>query len=133
MRQRAMIAMALSCDPVLLIADEPTTALDVTIEAQILNLLRDIQEERGMSIMLITHDLSVIGEMAERVMVMYMGKLVERASCDELFYSKSRHPYTEALLKSIPKIGTRDRLRPISRTPSPSPMAAHFTRDAPTR
>lgn len=114
MRQRAMIAMALSCDPVLLIADEPTTALDVTIEAQILKLLRDIQEERGMSIMLITHDLSVIGEMAGRVMVMYMGKLVERASCDELFYSKHRHPYTEALLKSIPKIGTRDRLRPIS-------------------
>lgn len=114
MRQRAMIAMALSCDPVLLIADEPTTALDVTIEAQILKLLREIQEERGMSIMLITHDLSVIGEVAERVLVMYMGKLVERSTCDDLFYAEDNHPYTEALLKSIPKIGERSRLRPIS-------------------
>jgi oligopeptide/dipeptide ABC transporter ATP-binding protein len=114
MRQRAMIAMALSCDPSLLIADEPTTALDVTIEAQILKLLRSIQEERGMAIVLITHDLSVIGEMADRVLVMYMGKLVERASCDDLFHADHRHPYTEALLKSIPKIGARQTLQPIS-------------------
>jgi oligopeptide/dipeptide ABC transporter ATP-binding protein len=113
MRQRAMIAMALACDPLLLIADEPTTALDVTIEAQILKLLRDIQEERGMSIMLITHDLSVIGEMADRVLVMYMGKLVERASCDDIFYSASRHPYTEGLLESIPRIGRREALSTI--------------------
>lgn len=114
MRQRAMIAMALSCDPRLLIADEPTTALDVTIEAQILKLLRGIQEERGMAIMLITHDLSVIGEMADRVLVMYMGKLVESASCDDLFYAEKRHPYTEALLRSIPHIGRREKLHTIA-------------------
>ena len=114
MRQRAMIAMALSCDPGVLIADEPTTALDVTVEAQILKLLRDIQDERGMSIILITHDLSVIGEMADRVLVMYMGKLVEEGSCDAIFHSRRRHPYTEGLLHSIPSIGRRTKLEAIA-------------------
>lgn len=122
MRQRAMIAMALSCDPSVLIADEPTTALDVTIEAQILKLLRDIQEERGMSIILITHDLSVIGEMADRVLVMYMGKVVERSTCDALFHADRRHPYTDGLLRSIPQIGRRTPLQPIEGS-TPSALA----------
>lgn len=112
MRQRVMIAMALSCDPNFLIADEPTTALDVTIEAQILNLMRDLQAEFRMSIMIITHDLGVIGEMADRVIVMYTGKVVEKAVTDDIFYNP-KHPYTKGLLKSIPKIGNKDRLSPI--------------------
>jgi len=104
MRQRAVIAMALSCNPSLLIADEPTTALDVTTEAQILELMRDLQEQMGMAIMYITHALGVIAEMAEEVVVMYLGKVVERADVDTLFYDP-QHPYTRALLKSIPRIG----------------------------
>lgn len=119
MRQRAMIAMALSCNPSLLIADEPTTALDVTIEAQIIDLLKNIQEEMGMSIMIITHDLGVVGEMADDVIVMYMGKVVERASCEEIFYQPA-HPYTKGLLQSIPVIGKKDRLYSIKgSTPNP--------------
>jgi oligopeptide/dipeptide ABC transporter ATP-binding protein len=106
MRQRAMIAMALSCHPSLLIADEPTTALDVTTEAQILNLMRQLQEELGMSIMFITHNLGVIAQMADRVAVMYLGKVVEHASVDDLFY-KPLHPYTQALLQSIPRLGAK--------------------------
>lgn len=121
MRQRAMIAMALSCNPSLLIADEPTTALDVTIQAQILDLMLDLQDEYGMSIMLITHDLAVIGEMADRVMVMYMGQVVETASSERLFQSPL-HPYTEALLESIPEIGRRRRLTSIAGS-VPSPYA----------
>ncbi len=101
MRQRVMIAIALSCRPSVLIADEPTTALDVTIQAQILNLMRRLQRDFGMSIMFITHDLGVIAEMAGRVLVMYLGKIVESASAEEIFYNP-RHPYTRALLKSIP-------------------------------
>jgi len=112
MRQRVMIAMALSCDPNFLIADEPTTALDVTIEAQILNLMRELQSEFNMSIMIITHDLGVIGEMADRVIVMYTGKVVEKATTDDIFYNP-KHPYTKGLLKSIPKIGIKGRLAPI--------------------
>lgn len=112
MRQRVMIAMALSCYPNFLIADEPTTALDVTIEAQILELLKDLQQKFGMSIMIITHDLGVISEMADRVIVMYTGKVVERASTDDLFYNP-QHPYTRGLLKSIPRIGSKDMLVPI--------------------
>ncbi|NPV06420.1 MAG: ABC transporter ATP-binding protein [Anaerolineae bacterium] len=108
MRQRSMIAMALSCQPSLLIADEPTTALDVTTEAQILALMRGLQEEMGMAIMYITHNLGVIAEMAEEVIVMYLGKVVERASVDAVFHDP-RHPYTRALLRSIPKIGRRSR------------------------
>ncbi|MFW6029925.1 MAG: ABC transporter ATP-binding protein [Halanaerobiales bacterium] len=112
MRQRAMIAISLSCSPKFLIADEPTTALDVTIEAQILKLLRDLQSEIGMSILVITHDLGVICEMANRVVVMYTGKIVESASTEEIFYNP-KHPYTVGLLKSIPKIGRKERLIPI--------------------
>ncbi len=107
MRQRAMIAMALSCHPDLLIADEPTTALDVTTEAQILSLMRTLQSELGMAIMFITHNLGVVAQMTERVIVMYMGKVVEEASVDALFY-EPKHPYTISLLRSIPRLGTRD-------------------------
>ena len=103
MRQRAMIAMALSCNPSLLIADEPTTALDVTVQAQILELMNDLKKEFGMSIMMITHDLGVIAEMADDVIVMYLGKAVEHTDVDRLFH-EPKHPYTRALLKSIPKV-----------------------------
>lgn len=124
MRQRAMIAMALVCHPRLVIADEPTTALDVTIEAQILDLLRDLQSEFGMSIMYISHDLTVVGSVADEVMVMYLGLVMEHAATDELF-SHPLHPYTEALWRSIPTIdGTLDRLTPI-RGALPSPFAVH--------
>ena len=103
MRQRAVIAMALSSQPMLLIADEPTTALDVTTEAQILELMRDLQEKFGMAIMYITHNLGVIAEMAEDVIVMYLGRVVERADVDSIFHDP-KHPYTKALLESIPKL-----------------------------
>ena len=105
MRQRAMIALALSCNPLLLIADEPTTALDVTVQAQILELLSNLQAEFGMAILFITHDLGVIAEIADEVAVMYLGRVVERASVAELF-DHPAHPYTQALLKSIPRIDT---------------------------
>jgi oligopeptide/dipeptide ABC transporter ATP-binding protein len=105
MRQRAMIAMALSCHPDLLIADEPTTALDVTTEAQILSLMRRLQSELGMAIMFITHNLGVVAQMTENVIVMYMGKVVERASVDTLFHDP-KHPYTISLLRSIPRLGS---------------------------
>jgi len=110
MRQRAMIAMALSCNPSLLIADEPTTALDVTIQAQILDLMRGLQEEIGMAIMMITHNMGVIAETADDVVVMYLGKIVEGANVNDIFYNP-KHPYTIALLKSIPKVGKRVRAR----------------------
>ena len=106
MRQRVMIAMALSCNPRLLIADEPTTALDVTVEAQILDLMRDLQQEFDMSIMLITHNLGVVAEMCDRVMVMYLGKVIEEGSTVDIFY-RPRHPYTHGLLESIPQIGLK--------------------------
>jgi peptide/nickel transport system ATP-binding protein len=104
MRQRAMIAMALSCQPKLLIADEPTTALDVTIQAQVLELMKELQQEFGMGILFITHDLGVVAEMCDDVAVMYLGKIVEHGSVDEIFHDP-KHPYTQGLLKSIPKIG----------------------------
>jgi peptide/nickel transport system ATP-binding protein len=103
LRQRAMIAMALACDPKLLIADEPTTALDVTTQAQILDLLRHLQEQNGMAIMLITHNLGVVAEMADEVVVMYLGRVVERGPVDAIFHDP-KHPYTRALLSSIPSI-----------------------------
>ena len=110
LRQRAMIAVALSCDPRLLIADEPTTALDVTIQAQILDLLRKIQQERGMAVMLITHNLGVIAEMADDVVVMYLGRVVEQGNVDDIFHDP-KHPYTKALLQSIPSIDSAPRVK----------------------
>ena len=107
-----MIAIALSCSPKLLIADEPTTALDVTIEAEILNLIKDIQRELGSSLMMITHDLGVIGEVTDEVVVMYVGKIVEKAKTKELF-EKPLHPYTKALFKSRPEIRMTGRLSSI--------------------
>lgn len=105
-RQRVMVAIALSCEPFMLIADEPTTALDVSIEAQILDLMRDLQKEVEMSIMFITHNLGVVAEMAKEIVVMYMGKQVEWADTVAIFY-EPKHPYTRALLQSIPKVGKR--------------------------
>ena len=105
MRQRAMIAMALACRPSLLIADEPTTALDVTTQANILDLVRELQEELGMSVLFITHDLGVVAEIADDVAVMYLGRVVESAPVDDVFHDP-QHPYTRALLRSIPRLGT---------------------------
>jgi oligopeptide/dipeptide ABC transporter ATP-binding protein len=121
MRQRAMIAMALSCQPKLLIADEPTTALDVTIQAQILQLLKEIQREMGMAVMLITHDLGVVSEIADRVAVMYAGRIVEVASIEALF-GQMRHPYTKGLLDSIPQL--QEKRRRLNAIPGqvPNPM-----------
>ncbi|MCQ4209537.1 ABC transporter ATP-binding protein [Streptomyces longispororuber] len=123
MLQRAMIAMALSCGPDLLIADEPTTALDVTTQAQILDLLRELQRDTGMAVMLITHDLGVAAQMADRIAVMYLGSVVETGTTDTVLRSP-RHPYTRALLRSVPKLGSggRERLRPV-RGMVPGPYA----------
>ena len=107
MRQRVMIAMALCCDPELLICDEPTTALDVTIQAQILELINELKEKTGASVMMITHDLGVIAEVADDVMVMYAGKVVEHATCDQIF-DKPMHPYTYGLMNCIPKLDGDD-------------------------
>ncbi len=130
MRQRVMIAIALACDPEVLIADEPTTALDVTIQAQILELIKDLRQKLGMAIVWITHDLGVIAGIADRVMVMYGGQIVEQAPVDQLF-ADPRHPYTRALLKTIPAIsGARaERLRVIEGQPpilSATPTACSF-------
>ncbi len=118
MRQRVMIAMALSCAPKLLIADEPTTALDVTIQAQIMDLLKEIKEQTNTAIILITHDLGVVASMADRVAVMYAGKIVETGTAEDIFYHPS-HPYTKALLKSLPKtdMDRSERLVSIAGTP----------------
>ena len=112
LRQRAVIAMALSCSPALLIADEPTTALDVTVQAQILELMRQLQEETDMSILLITHDLDVVANVADDVAVMYLGKIVEYAGVRTVL-KNPRHPYTQGLLRSLPRIGDKTRLVPI--------------------
>ena len=122
LRQRAMIAMALACDPKLLIADEPTTALDVTTQAQILDLLRDLQQQNHMAIMLITHNLGVVAEMADDVVVMYLGRVVEKGPVDAIFHD-AKHPYTQALLRSIPSLDApaREKLPTISGSiPHPS-------------
>lgn len=118
MRQRVMIAMALACNPKLLIADEPTTALDVTIQAQIIELLKELKEKINMSIIFITHDLGVISEICDKVAVMYAGNIIERGSIDDIFYNP-KHPYTLGLLKSIPKINAdeHERLIPIEGNP----------------
>jgi oligopeptide/dipeptide ABC transporter ATP-binding protein len=121
MRQRAMIALALCCAPRLLIADEPTTALDVTTQANILDLMRELQAEYGMAILFITHDLGVVAEIADDVAVMYLGRVVEQGSVDAIFHTP-RHPYTQALLRSIPRPGQRGRLAAI-RGSIPHPLA----------
>src|SRR5262245_48126769 len=110
LRQRAMIAMALSCDPLLLIADEPTTALDVTTQAQILDLLRELQDQNGMAIMLITHNLGVVAEMCDDVVVMYLGRVVEEGPVEDIFY-RPKHPYTKLLLASIPSVNSEPRVK----------------------
>jgi peptide/nickel transport system ATP-binding protein len=126
MRQRAVIAMALACEPELLICDEPTTALDVTIQAQILELLSDIQEERGLSIVFITHDMGVMAEVADRLNVMYAGEIVETASVEDVF-ANPKHPYTQGLLESIPgRHPGEDRLRTIEGdVPTPNEPATY--------
>lgn len=134
MKQRVMIAMALACRPDLLIADEPTTALDVTIQAQILELLKDLQREMGMAILLITHNLGVVAQFAQEIIVMYASRIVERASVPQLFATPS-HPYTRALLRSLPKPGAREaRLESIPGT-VPSPLmycrGCHFSTRCP--
>ena len=117
MRQRVMIAMALACEPDILIADEPTTALDVTIQAQILELMKDLQEELGMAIIMITHDLGVVAQMCDEVIVMYAGSICEQGTADEIFYNP-RHEYTKGLLRSIPTPDTAGtKLQPITGTP----------------
>ena len=117
MRQRVMIAMALACEPDILIADEPTTALDVTIQAQILELMQDLQHKLGMAIIIVTHDLGVIADMCDEIIVMYGGRVCERGTADDIFYEPA-HEYTKGLLRSIPTAGnTHERLQPIGGTP----------------
>lgn len=122
LRQRAMIALALSCEPGLLIADEPTTALDVTTQAQILNLLRELQRARGMAIIIITHDLGVVAQLADYVVVMYLGRVVEEGPVDDIFHNP-KHPYTRALLKSMPSVNSEPRtVLPSIKGSIPSPF-----------
>jgi oligopeptide transport system ATP-binding protein len=117
MRQRVMIAMALACEPDILIADEPTTALDVTIQAQILDLMKELQKKLGMAIILITHDLGVVAEMCDDIIVMYAGQISERGTADDIFYNP-KHEYTKGLLKSIPTVqDEKQRLKPIGGNP----------------
>ena len=131
MRQRIVIAIALSCQPKVLICDEPTTALDVTIQAQILELIRDLQKEFHYTVIFITHDLGVVANIADRVAVLYAGQVVELASTEELFYDP-RHPYTWALLSSLPQLATEDgALYAISGTPPSLYSAIHGDAFAP--
>jgi len=140
MRQRVMIAMALACNPRLIIADEPTTALDVTIQAQILELLNELRVQRQLAVLLITHDLGVVSEVADRVAVMYTGRIVEESPVDELF-ARPKHPYTEGLLRSVPKLTAEhvvksERLETIEGTvprPTDLPPGCHFAPRCPHR
>jgi len=140
MRQRVMIAMALACNPKLLIADEPTTALDVTIQAQILELLDELRRQRDLAVLLITHDLGVVAEVADRVAVMYTGRIVEESPVEELF-ARPKHPYTEGLLRSVPKltsehVAKKERLETIEGIvprPTDLPVGCHFAPRCPLR
>ena len=140
MRQRVMIAMALACNPKLLIADEPTTALDVTIQAQILELLNELRKQRELAVLLITHDLGVVAEVADRVAVMYTGRIVEESPVGELF-ARPKHPYTEGLLRSVPKLTSehvikKERLETIEGVvprPTDLPPGCHFAPRCPHR
>ncbi len=140
MRQRVMIAMALACNPKLLIADEPTTALDVTIQAQILELLDELRKQRELAVLLITHDLGVVAEVADRVAVMYTGRIVEQSPVEELF-ARPKHPYTEGLLRSVPKltsehVARKERLETIEGVvprPTDLPPGCHFAPRCPHR
>src|SRR5688572_30888799 len=140
MRQRVMIAMALACNPKLLIADEPTTALDVTIQAQILELLNELRMQRELAVLLITHDLGVVAEVADRVAVMYTGRIVEESPVEELF-ARPKHPYTEGLLRSVPKLTSehvlrKERLETIEGVvprPTDLPPGCHFAPRCPHR
>jgi peptide/nickel transport system ATP-binding protein len=140
MRQRVMIAMALACNPKLLIADEPTTALDVTIQAQILELLDELRKQRDLAVLLITHDLGVVAEVADRVAVMYTGRIVEESPVDELF-ARPKHPYTEGLLRSVPKLTSEhvvkkerlDTIEGIVPRPTDLPPGCHFAPRCPHR
>ncbi len=140
MRQRVMIAMALACNPKLLIADEPTTALDVTIQAQILELLNELRKQRELAVLLITHDLGVVAEVADRVAVMYTGRIVEESPVEELF-ARPKHPYTEGLLRSVPKLTSehvvrKERLETIEGVvprPTDLPPGCHFAPRCPHR
>ncbi|TDT61063.1 ABC transporter ATP-binding protein [Fonticella tunisiensis] len=123
MRQRAMIAIALACNPKILIADEPTTALDVTIQAQIIELMKDLQKKLGTAIILITHDLGVVADIAQKVIVMYAGQIVERGNADELFYSP-RHPYTWSLLKAVPRLDSEKKEDLVSIQGTPPDLIA---------
>jgi peptide/nickel transport system ATP-binding protein len=133
MRQRVMIAMALACDPKLLIADEPTTALDVTIQAQILELLDELRKNRELAVLLITHDLGVVAEVADRVAVMYTGRIVEESPVEELF-ARPKHPYTEGLLRSVPKLTSEyvskavqlETIEGVVPSPTDLPIGCHF-------
>ncbi|MCP3031602.1 ABC transporter ATP-binding protein [Halobacillus sp. A1] len=116
MRQRGVIAMSLACDPDLIIADEPTTALDVTIQAQVLDIIRDLRDETGTAIIMVTHDLGVVAELCDRVAVMYAGKIVEQGTIEDIF-DRPKHPYTQGLLNSVPRPGSRERLKPIEGQP----------------
>lgn len=123
MRQRVMIAMALSCNPKILIADEPTTALDVTIQAQIIDLIKELQKKLGMSVIIITHDLGVVADIAQKVLIMYGGKIIERGTAEEIFYNP-QHPYTWALLRSIPRVNSDKKGELISIQGTPPDLIA---------
>ena len=123
MRQRAMIAIALACNPKILIADEPTTALDVTIQAQIIDLIKELQTKLGTAVIIITHDLGVVADIAQRVQVMYAGQIIERGTTDEIFYNP-QHPYTWALLKSVPRLDTKHKNELYSLAGTPPDLIA---------
>lgn len=123
MRQRAMIAIALSCNPKVLIADEPTTALDVTIQAQIMDLIKDLQDQLGTGVILVTHDLGVVADVAHRIQVMYAGKIIERGNKEDIFYNP-KHPYTWALLRSVPKVDTENKAELYSLMGTPPDLLA---------